>query len=273
MSMEGASRQAWTQLLASMDPVTDDASADLRALAGELYGVSELLAHNTQVSVALGDRSRDAWPKRELARRLLGGRISEGAMSIVEAAVSQVWRIDRDLTHALERCGHNLVLAAAQRDGNLDAVESQLSEIATTFAQDEDVRDFFRRQDVTAKAKAEFVVKVISGKVLPDTQWLAQRPVRNPRGRSYSAVVWQILALAAYRRAKVTALVSSAIELDQSQIDRLAAGLTRIYGREIFVRATVDPTLSGGVHIRVGDEVIDATIDRRLAEAERSFAG
>ena len=37
----------------------------------------------------------------------------------------------------------------------------------------------------------------------------------------------------------------------------------------VFVDATVDTDLVGGLYVKIGDEVIDATIDRRLAEAGR----
>lgn len=273
MSMEGASRQAWRMTLETQDAVAADESLDLRAIAGDLYSVSEALAASGHLTRTLGDRTRVGWAKRELAERLLGGRISPDAMRIVNAAVSQQWRIERDLMHAIERCGHDLVLAAAQRDGNLDQVEHELVQVQEIFNKDPDLRDFLRRHDVGRHEKSDLVTKLLAGKVLPDTVWLAQRPVFNPRGRSLSAVFWQVLTLAARRRDMVTARVRSAIPLTDDQVRRLTEGLTRLYGRDIFVDATVDENLVGGVHIRVGDDVIDATIDRRLAEAGRNLSG
>lgn len=269
MTMEGSSFSAWAHTLEVLQRVQLDPSTDLRALAGELYTVSETLGANAHLRRALGDRSRDAWPKRELARRLLGERIAPATMQVVEAAVSGRWRIDRDLLHALERCGHDTVLAAAQADGNLDQVERELLAAQTTFSSDDSLRQALHGSDIPSQAKADLVTRLLAGKVLPDTVWLAQRPVMNPRGRRYAAVIWQILTLAARRREKVTALVTSARQLDEAQVERLASGLTRLYGREIFVNTTVDPDLVGGLRIVIGDEVIDATVDRRLAEAER----
>lgn len=269
MSMEGSSRQGWAALLEELSRLESQHDVDLRAVAGELYAVAETFAGNAHLSRALGDRSRDAWPKRELAQRVLGSHVSPNAMRIIEAAVSERWRLDRDLMHAIERAGHDLVLAAAQRDGNLDQVERELLRAQKLFSSDEGLRDALHRIDIPREAKAELVTNLLQGKVLPDTVWLAQRPVLNPRGRRYAAVVWQILAQAARLRDKVTALVTSATALDEDQVARLAAGLSKLYGHEIFVDATVDPELVGGLYVKVGDEVIDATIDRRLAEAGR----
>lgn len=272
MSMEGSSRPAWTETLASLESHIEDEGIDLRAVAGELYAVSEVLASNGHLTRVLGDKTRVAWAKRELANRVLGDHVGPTTLKVVETAVSQQWRIERDLVHAIERSGHDLVLAAAQREGKLDDVERELVQIQELFSKDPSMRDFLRRLDVTNKAKAEFVTQLLEGKVLPDTVWLAQRPVLNPRGRTFSEVVWRILQLAARRREMVTARVRSAVPLDETQLARLTEGLTRLYGRDIFVDAVVDRNLVGGMHIRVGDEVIDATIDRRLAEAGRALS-
>ncbi|MDO5699621.1 MAG: F0F1 ATP synthase subunit delta [Dermatophilus congolensis] len=269
MTMEGSSRQGWAAVLEALTPLENDPAIDLRAVAGELYAVAETLAGNPRLARALGDKSRDAWPKRELVRRVLGAHVSPVAMGVVEAAVSERWRIERDLTHALERAGHDLVLSAAQHEGNLDQVERELLAAQQLFSADEGLRDALHRIDVPAEAKAELVTKLLAGKALPDSVWLAQRPLLNQRGRRYAAVIWQILSQAARLRDKVTAHVTSATPLSDEQVARLAAGLTKLYGYEIFVDATVDPDLVGGLLVKVGDEVIDATVDRRLAEAGR----
>ena len=46
-----------------------------------------------------------------------------------------------------------------------------------------------------------------------------------------------------------------------------------MYGRPIDIRTAVDPTVRGGVVIRVGDEVIDGSIAARLASARTALAG
>ncbi len=271
MTLEGASRASWTATLEALAGLEADPAIDRRALAAELYSVSETLAGNSHLCQALGDKSRDAWPKRALARRLLAGRISEPALQLVEAAVSGRWRVDRDLYHALERCGHDLILAAAQADGLLDQVERELIEVEEKLGADPGVREALYRPEVSLQAKVRLVTSLLEGKVLPDTLTLAIRPVINARGRRFSAVIWRILALAARRREKVTARVTSARPLSAEQVIRLTDGLSRLYGRDIFVSTQVDPALVGGLRVLVGDEVIDASIERRLAQAGREL--
>jgi F-type H+-transporting ATPase subunit delta len=49
--------------------------------------------------------------------------------------------------------------------------------------------------------------------------------------------------------------------------------LSRLKGRTIRLNVAVDPDLLGGVHVRVGDEVIDGTVSTRLEQARRAVLG
>ena len=65
----------------------------------------------------------------------------------------------------------------------------------------------------------------------------------------------------------------SAVPLTDAQEQRLAAALSEMYGRAISVRTALEPSLRGGLVVRVGDEVIDGSIATRLATARNALAG
>jgi F-type H+-transporting ATPase subunit delta len=69
------------------------------------------------------------------------------------------------------------------------------------------------------------------------------------------------------------ARVVSAVPLSDAQEARLAAALSGIYGRAMSVRTALDPTVQGGLVVRVGDEVIDGSIATRFAAARAALAG
>ena len=64
------------------------------------------------------------------------------------------------------------------------------------------------------------------------------------------------------------ATVASAVELDASTRQRVEGSVRERYGQEIQVRFEVDSALIGGLMIRVGDEVIDASVAARLREID-----
>ncbi len=62
------------------------------------------------------------------------------------------------------------------------------------------------------------------------------------------------------------AKVTSAYPLTQQQIADIVATLQQRFGRKVKAQADVDNDLIGGVSIRVGDEVIDASVRGKLAQ-------
>jgi F-type H+-transporting ATPase subunit delta len=64
-------------------------------------------------------------------------------------------------------------------------------------------------------------------------------------------------------------VVRTAVELSDQQKTRLSAALSAQYGRDVHLNIEVDPSVLGGMSIRVGEEEIDGTIVRRLAEIRR----
>lgn len=71
--------------------------------------------------------------------------------------------------------------------------------------------------------------------------------------------------------ARVEATVVSAFALEPAQIQSIAAGLKRRLRREVNVTTQIDTQLIGGVLIRAGDLVIDASVRGRLNKLAASL--
>ena len=67
--------------------------------------------------------------------------------------------------------------------------------------------------------------------------------------------------------------MTTAVPLSDAQERRLSELLGRLYNRPIGLQVVVDPSVLGGLVIRVGDEVIDGSIAHRLEAAGRRLVG
>jgi F-type H+-transporting ATPase subunit delta len=72
---------------------------------------------------------------------------------------------------------------------------------------------------------------------------------------------------------RVSATATTAVELSSEDYEGLTAGLSRQLGREVRLTAAVDPAVLGGLVLRLGDHVIDASLATRLQQLRRQLAG
>jgi len=241
------------------------------ALAGDLFGVTGALDSSASLRRALVDPSRDSAAKRGLVQGLFGSKISAAAASVLNALVAGHWADDQDLGDATETLAVEALVASAEADGRLDALESDLFRFGRVVAADSGLRDALSAHGGDDNVKAALVETLLQGKASTETIRLARQAAVAPRGRRFGRVLESYLAVAARRREQLTATVTAAVPLDDAQRQRLGRALSAIYGGPVQINVVLDPAVVGGIRVQVGDEVVDGTILRRLQEAERAL--
>jgi F-type H+-transporting ATPase subunit delta len=271
--VNGASREALAAARESLDALTDSTSADAGTLAGELAAVTALLDREVSLRRVLTDPAQPGDAKAELAARLLRGQVGGETLDLVSGMVRSRWSGSRDLVDSAEELANTADLTAAQKAGELDNVEDELFRFGRIVESSPQLRAALTDKSASAAAKAGLVRDLLGGRAAPVTERLVARLVTAPRGRSLEQGLEDLSRLAAARRDRMVAVVTSAVPLSDRQKERLGAGLARLYGREMHLNLEVDPTVVGGISVRVGDEVINGTIADRLEEAKRRLAG
>ena len=64
---------------------------------------------------------------------------------------------------------------------------------------------------------------------------------------------------------------SQRMELAIQRPEKLVAALERKFGRKLYAQVAVDPSLIGGVSVKVGDEVLDTSVRARLAAMQTAL--
>jgi F-type H+-transporting ATPase subunit delta len=94
---------------------------------------------------------------------------------------------------------------------------------------------------------------------------------RNRRLFAAPAIIEAFLAKLAERRGEVTADVTAALPLSQTQLDTLSEHLRRSVGRRVSVDVRVDPSLIGGMVVKVGSRMVDASVRSRLQRLQKAM--
>jgi F-type H+-transporting ATPase subunit delta len=95
----------------------------------------------------------------------------------------------------------------------------------------------------------------------------------NGRLSELKAIIRSVKALAAGHRGETTAEVTSAFPLDDAQVAELKANLRSRIGRDVTIDARVDPNLLGGIVVRLGSRMIDASIRTKLNTLAQAMKG
>jgi F-type H+-transporting ATPase subunit delta len=163
------------------------------------------------------------------------------------------------------------ILELAKAEGELERIGDELFRIARAFESSNELREALTDPRLAAERKKAVVDDLLGGKSSPLAVNLVNFVVGLGRASDLPAIADRLAERAAAARNKVIAEVRSASELDEATIARLAASLGRATGRDVEVKTVVDPSVIGGVVARVGDVVIDGTVNHRLEEIRETL--
>ncbi|WP_343520803.1 F0F1 ATP synthase subunit delta [Sphingomonas sp.] len=96
---------------------------------------------------------------------------------------------------------------------------------------------------------------------------------QNRRLAALPGIVRDFRTLAARHRGETTAEVVSAHPLSASQVTELKAQLRQRVGRDVNVDLSVDPSLLGGLVVKIGSQMIDSSIKTRLNTLAHAMKG
>jgi F-type H+-transporting ATPase subunit delta len=89
--------------------------------------------------------------------------------------------------------------------------------------------------------------------------------------RDYAAVLAALQKLTRLENERRKVTVESAVELDAAIRQRVLAGLSKQYGPDLVADYQINPSLLGGLRIRVGNDVFDGSVQGRLDRLAAAF--
>jgi ATP synthase F1 delta subunit len=276
---------------ASLEPLDD---ARLAGVQTALRVFAEGLAASAELLDSLGDQQIPGAVRSAIVIDLLGDAPSEvrGMIDFVvrsepasELGADLDWLVTRALDETGRRAGdldpdppagHSAVnerlegfaaaCFASIEDGEvIDGVEDDLFRLARLLEANRELNDTLSNFDLPASVREDILAELLKGHDQPVTLALLRYAIRQTRGQLVSHLDW-LSARVAEERGRRSATVSSAVELDPAQQERLVAGLSALTGRRVSLKLHVDPELIGGVRVEVGDTVLDGTVRRRLQQ-------
>ncbi|TWF78786.1 F-type H+-transporting ATPase subunit delta [Pseudonocardia hierapolitana] len=271
-ALQAASRESMASAQVRLDAYADSAqAADLQRLGDELFAVTRLLVEQRSLRRLLADPSSPEAARTGLLERLLGQQVGAPAQDVAKGLVGARWSRPGDLVTAFESVARQALLAVAEKDGSLDNVEDELFRFGRLVDREPELGSLLVDTATPADGRVTLLDRLVEGKTSPVTTALLRHTVRLPRDRHIDAVCEELADLAAGRRDRSVARVTTPVALSPEQEQKLTDSLTRLYGRRMSLQIELDPSLLGGLVVQVGGEVIDGSVASKLAAARRSL--
>jgi F-type H+-transporting ATPase subunit delta len=267
------SRASYAEALDKLAADTATASAaQLATVADEILSVSRMLRAEPRLRRALTDPSRSGEERAALLRSLLSGKLAQVTVAVTGTLVAGRWSRPTELLDAAERLGVDAVLTTADKAGSLSEVEDELFRFGQIVSGNPELAVTLSDPGVPVARRAKLVEDLLKGKVQAATLRLVEVALGGFGGRGFEFSLNRLVELTAAKRDREVAYVTVAKPLDEAAEQRLSVKLSDIYGRQVSLKVDVDPRVIGGASVRVGSDLYDGTILRRLNQAKQAFA-
>jgi F-type H+-transporting ATPase subunit delta len=159
----------------------------------------------------------------------------------------------------------------AREHGRLDELREQLAQFADALAQNRELAVFFFSPYFSTVEKQDSLGRLLDGAAeeLLNFLGLLIEKHRMPvmfRIRAEYERLWD------EENRTLPVEITSAIELDQATTESLGRKIGERAGRKVTLAARVDPDILGGIVVRVGNSILDASIRNRLEQLRRHVA-
>jgi F-type H+-transporting ATPase subunit delta len=287
--------------MATFDAAERDGRIDI--VASDLAEMSRLLVRSEELREVVTDGSIAAQTRRAVLEDLLESKVSPEALApfvfavlseraaelpktlerLVEIAEVEVARVAVGEAHGAEtsigRSGaYERIRGYGERifeqqptSDDVDEIEDELFRLARIAEQNVELRQALADSASPIERRLAVLADLLENRVTQATAMLAGYVMRAGRSRDFVGALDYLVQIAAAERGRRVADIRAAVELDESERERLALALSRIMRRQVELRVRIDPSVLGGVSISVGDTVIDGTVRHRLEQLRESL--
>ena len=159
----------------------------------------------------------------------------------------------------------------ARDQGKLDELREQLGQFADALDSNRELAVFFFSPYFSTAEKQDGLDRMLDGADASLINFLKllienhRMPIIFRVRRDYDAL-WED------ENKLLPVRVTSAVELDSKTVSQIGDKITEQTGRKVDLSAEVDPDILGGIVIRVGNSILDASIRNRLESLRKQVA-
>ena len=163
------------------------------------------------------------------------------------------------------------LFGAAKEKGKLDVIHEQLGEFSDALAKSREMQLFLFSPYFSSAEKLEGLRKALDG-AEPELVNFLELLVEKHRMPVIFRIRRQLDELWKRENKRLDVIVTSAVELDPSLVERIGERVEQQTGQTVELQSRVDDDILGGIVLQVGNMVLDASVKNRLEKLRKSVA-
>ena len=157
------------------------------------------------------------------------------------------------------------LLALASNSGQAPEWGATLRHVANAINDDITLRRFLESPRIPSEHKSGMLTRALGDRVPPLFLRFIDALVRNRRQTLIPAIADEYDTLLDASHGIVHARVTVSRETPNDEREQIAAQLSKAVGRTVVPHLQVDPSILGGIVVRIGDTVMDGSVKRMLS--------
>lgn len=164
------------------------------------------------------------------------------------------------------------LLEMAQAEGVADRIEEELFRLRELLKANPALLEFLKDPNVKREGKRQALAELFQGRVHPLTLNVLLILNDQDRASRLLSIIEEFTGVADAAREKVSGEIVTAIALDDATLKRLCTELSRVTGKKVELFQKIDPSILGGAIVKVGEQIIDGSLRRKLNELKERLA-
>ncbi len=156
------------------------------------------------------------------------------------------------------------IFDAAEKTGTTEKVLGELEDILEMARADKDLSEVLASRLIDTGKRDAFLVRVFQGKLSDQTLSFLRLLNRKGRLAHLTPVTTALDALVQERFGRIEVDVFTAAPIGQGELDSIKRRLAETLGKDVVIHPYTDAAMIGGIKIRMGDQLIDASVRAEL---------
>ena len=155
--------------------------------------------------------------------------------------------------------------------GNLDAIRDELGAFDDALAEHSTLKAFFFSPQFSTEEKIDGLHRSVEG-ASPEVNNFLEALLERSRMPAISRIRKRFDEMWGRERKLLPVQITSAVELDEETIGQIGRRIGEQTGETVQLTSEVDPEIIGGIVVRVGNQILDASVRARLERLRRAVA-